>query len=379
MEPYDQVPAGTNSYEDYSVGENDRYVITYVDDNGLESHLSNEIMAKIPLPKTKDILVLTYTNLSGQLVNDDTILNFYQTILDEYDYDIYHCLDSLGSNPDSIDWRLFTPYKLVILDDGFNNFYSYFASEKKMKDALFLYKAYLGKVAYFGALSNASPPPAWYDIEDTCFCNLFGIDSAFISGIYPYDSTLGFNRAEPADTGFYPLNYDRTRYPFDAALAGFWPEESVPSVVAFTPSDSGEVIYNFEPKYPDGSPLASKPVGIRCNSMDVEFYAFGFHLWYMKPYEARTLVRNIMGTSGCCLDFTGNVDCSMEENPDISDITRLIDFLYLSRTSLCCPEESDSDGSGRPFGEAGGDPDISDITRLIDYLYLSHTPLAACR
>ena len=72
-----------------------------------------------------------------------------------------------------------------------------------------------------------------------------------------------------------------------------------------------------------------------------------------------------------CIGYTGNVDCSPEESPDISDITRLVDFLYLSHARLCCPEEADVDVSG-------GDPDISDITRLIDYLYLSHEPLPDC-
>jgi len=77
------------------------------------------------------------------------------------------------------------------------------------------------------------------------------------------------------------------------------------------------------------------------------------------------------GESGCCVGFTGNVDCSELEEPDISDITRLIDYLYLSHAELCCPEEADADMSG-------GEPDISDITRLIDYLYISHGPLALC-
>ncbi|MDD5427306.1 MAG: SBBP repeat-containing protein, partial [candidate division Zixibacteria bacterium] len=74
----------------------------------------------------------------------------------------------------------------------------------------------------------------------------------------------------------------------------------------------------------------------------------------------------------CCVGTTGNADCSMIDEPDISDITRLIDYLYISHTPLCCPEEADVNASGGP------DPDISDITRLIDYLYLSHTPLPDC-
>jgi len=73
----------------------------------------------------------------------------------------------------------------------------------------------------------------------------------------------------------------------------------------------------------------------------------------------------------CCFGVTGNVDCSEIEEPDISDITRLIDFLYISHAELCCPDEADVDASG-------SDPDISDITYLIDHLYLSHKDLPEC-
>ncbi|MFZ5980290.1 MAG: thrombospondin type 3 repeat-containing protein [Candidatus Zixiibacteriota bacterium] len=73
----------------------------------------------------------------------------------------------------------------------------------------------------------------------------------------------------------------------------------------------------------------------------------------------------------CCIGTTGNANCSEEEEPDITDITRLIDFLYISHAELCCLEEADVNGSG-------GEPDISDITRLIDYLYISHYTLVPC-
>jgi len=75
--------------------------------------------------------------------------------------------------------------------------------------------------------------------------------------------------------------------------------------------------------------------------------------------------------TGCCIGFTGNANCSADENPDISDITRLIDYLYLSHAPLCCLEEADANASG-------GEPDISDITKLIDHLYLSHSSLPDC-
>jgi len=73
----------------------------------------------------------------------------------------------------------------------------------------------------------------------------------------------------------------------------------------------------------------------------------------------------------CCIGFTGNVNCSEEEPPDISDITRLIDYLYISHAELCCPDEADANLSG-------GEADISDITRLIDHLYLTQEALPDC-
>ncbi|MFZ5980134.1 MAG: Ig-like domain-containing protein [Candidatus Zixiibacteriota bacterium] len=76
--------------------------------------------------------------------------------------------------------------------------------------------------------------------------------------------------------------------------------------------------------------------------------------------------------TNCCEGWTGNVDCSVNENPDITDVTILISHLYLRKQPLCCFEEADIDGSG-------GEPDISDITRLIDHLYLSYNPTAACQ
>jgi PKD repeat protein len=74
--------------------------------------------------------------------------------------------------------------------------------------------------------------------------------------------------------------------------------------------------------------------------------------------------------TSCCEGVTGDADCSGGE-PDISDITRLIDYLYLSHKPLCCLEEADVNASG-------GEPDISDITYLIDHLYLSHKALKPC-
>lgn len=63
----------------------------------------------------------------------------------------------------------------------------------------------------------------------------------------------------------------------------------------------------------------------------------------------------------------GDVDCSGGD-PDISDIARLIDYLYLSHDPLCDPKLAD-------VNDSGGEPDMSDITALINHLYLTHEPL----
>jgi len=80
-----------------------------------------------------------------------------------------------------------------------------------------------------------------------------------------------------------------------------------------------------------------------------------------------TFVIIFMATVPSMAEECGDVDCSGSE-PDISDITRLIDYLYLSHDPLCDPMLADVNNSG-------GEPDISDIVRIIDFLYLSHSPL----
>jgi hypothetical protein len=76
---------------------------------------------------------------------------------------------------------------------------------------------------------------------------------------------------------------------------------------------------------------------------------------------------------GCCFDFTGNVDCDPSDGVDISDLSILIDHLYITFTPLCCSEAANIDG------DPAGGIDISDLSWLIDYLYISFTPPAPCQ
>ncbi|MBI5266442.1 MAG: thrombospondin type 3 repeat-containing protein [candidate division Zixibacteria bacterium] len=72
----------------------------------------------------------------------------------------------------------------------------------------------------------------------------------------------------------------------------------------------------------------------------------------------------------CCVGITGNVDCDPAQGTDISDLSALIDNLFITFTPLCCPEEANTDGQPGT--------DISDLSALIDYLFITFTPLAVC-
>jgi hypothetical protein len=72
----------------------------------------------------------------------------------------------------------------------------------------------------------------------------------------------------------------------------------------------------------------------------------------------------------CCTGSTGNIDCDADGNIDISDLSALIDNLYISLTPLCCDAAANCDGQPGI--------DISDLSALIDFLYISYTPLAPC-
>ena len=80
---------------------------------------------------------------------------------------------------------------------------------------------------------------------------------------------------------------------------------------------------------------------------------------------------------GCCIGTVGNVDGSEEEEPDISDMQRLIDHLFVSMAPLGCLEEADIDRSG------GTEPlpvdiDIADMQLMIDHLFINMEPFLSC-
>ena len=72
--------------------------------------------------------------------------------------------------------------------------------------------------------------------------------------------------------------------------------------------------------------------------------------------------------------FTGNADCDTAGKLNLSDITRIIDRVYLNpETELCCEENGNTNGD--PLGKIN----LSDITAIIDHVYVTGQDLAECQ
>ena len=100
-------------------------------------------------------------------------------------------------------------------------------------------------------------------------------------------------------------------------------------------------------------------------------------------YDQEDLNDNGIGDvcEGCCGFFTdppgltGNANCSEDGKLTLSDISRMIDFLYISKAALCCYAAGNTNGS---WDDGDCKITLSDISRLIDALYISKQPPADC-
>jgi hypothetical protein len=77
-------------------------------------------------------------------------------------------------------------------------------------------------------------------------------------------------------------------------------------------------------------------------------------------------------TTCCKFGTTGNVDYDPAGTIDISDLTRLVNFLFVTFEPLECEDEANTDG------DLEGNVDISDLTTLVNFLFVTFEPLAPC-
>ncbi|MEE8576316.1 MAG: M14 family zinc carboxypeptidase, partial [candidate division Zixibacteria bacterium] len=74
----------------------------------------------------------------------------------------------------------------------------------------------------------------------------------------------------------------------------------------------------------------------------------------------------------CCLGSSGNVNYDAGDAVDISDLTGLVNHLFVTFDPLDCPSEANING------DAGCNIDISDLTGLVNHLFVTFEPTAVC-
>ncbi|RME31435.1 MAG: fibronectin type III domain-containing protein, partial [Candidatus Zixiibacteriota bacterium] len=251
MTPYAVIPGSDTSYFDYQPEEGTVYVLSAVDVHGYETAFSEPVQLFDIPARTKDILVVTNSNLVDNFVSFDTVKAFYDSVLRGYDYDIVNYFDSSkiaychGSAYSCLDWKIQPRYRLVIYDDGledqvFNNISE--SEEHPYSRALQsgTALAVFGSMVGFTGRTNTAAP-AWYPVNNAFLRQTFGIDSVYYTGFGYYavngmpseDTLLGFVQALPVADSIPAVTYDTTRYPFTSRLLDFWPPDSPPSVAMF--------------------------------------------------------------------------------------------------------------------------------------------------
>ncbi len=87
---------------------------------------------------------------------------------------------------------------------------------------------------------------------------------------------------------------------------------------------------------------------------------------------------NAEAVPSCCVGLVGNIDCDPNDQIDIVDLTRLIDYLFISFKPLCCDAEANFGQNASAPGATANRPDIASLTAIIDYMFVNFTPLPSC-
>ncbi|MEE8578250.1 MAG: choice-of-anchor X domain-containing protein, partial [candidate division Zixibacteria bacterium] len=74
----------------------------------------------------------------------------------------------------------------------------------------------------------------------------------------------------------------------------------------------------------------------------------------------------------CCLANAGNVNGDGSDAVDISDLTLLVNHLFVTYESLPCPAEANTNG------DVSCSIDISDLTKLVNHLFVTFESMPPC-
>jgi hypothetical protein len=204
--------------------------------------------------------------------------------------------------------------------------------------------------------------------------DIFVTDDLSRHSVLLNDGVGAFTRTGPFNTPDYG-------YESRSAVVSDFDIDGIPDVLLFDHIMEGATKkYRVIAFFNDGSGSLNGVVHLTTETrmgsiVSADFDADGYPDYAFSDAGGNTVAVVLHG--GCCGlytgGFTGNVDKDRFGKRTLSDISRLIDNVYLTHAAIPCPAD----------GNTNGDPDgrinLDDITRLIDFVYLSHTPTAPCR
>jgi len=319
MTPYAQVDSGLSEFSEIT-DDSVVYVVTAVDTAGMESSFSKGITILVVPPATKDMVVVTFSRRgNGNYMIRDSVIAFYNRVLQGFDYDFYMFYDSSRVHFDSLGrytidplwWYYLLNYELVIFDDGLQEgppqeWYP----EAQGESVTGITKCILSgrKVAYFGSfrrLLNFSLnnwEPEYIPMDHPFTGRFFGTDSLFRMRIEEYgpveygtrDTLVGMIGVDGSNSVIPDIGYDSLRNAYHASMDIIWPTGTAVAPSVFVVNQKGRTIQRLQSKYPETSLVNWLPAGVKTETEGGTTYLFGYHLWYMEETGARELIDYMM-------------------------------------------------------------------------------------
>lgn len=180
--------------------------------------------------------------------------------------------------------------------------------------------------------------------------------------IYVPPASILIYEEDTAQLFVLALDPDSTTPVISAFLDG---SDTLAPNMTLVDSGNGAAVLTFVPNRIQGSACGTVYYYVRFRATDV-----------LPPYPSVVsppqTIRVLDSGLPCCLGIRGDVnyDGNGHGHPDISDLTRLITYLFRSGEPLPCRLEADFDNSGNI--------NVADPVLLIDYLFQRGLPLSEC-
>lgn len=309
---YDSMPVAQFSahqfYNDSLPVPSGIYWVSAVSKAGFESGFSDLVFTVEDFEPFREIVVVMGSSFAEtDYAYADSIINFYDRILEGYTYDIFNWYDSnliiancssqLCTHPNDI-----ASYKNVIIEEFPTPYLM--SRQLEYKYGFFTQVALMGRnVIYFGTppgtdLFTLNTVFNEIDYPEKSFQHSFmGLDSIWIrpwQGSYNildvHDSLAGFHQALPV-TDQPPLTVKNSDQFYKPLMKNLFNLENIaPMTPAFFPGDSSEVLYTYHSNFPETSELEALPCGIKTKPFRAKVYSFPFHLWAIEESDARNLI-----------------------------------------------------------------------------------------